>query len=488
MEAGWRLPGDVTEVRPICRLLLAVALGTLLTATTATGKTLAVAATSCENPGANVPIILVHGMNSDPSDFISHVVNGDQPLETALHHLPGVHVEAPIFDYAPESLDWVTNSNIGSALASDITCVANASRAGGGPGKVILVTHSMGGLAAREALSLSSDAAADVGLPITIAAPNSGSWDDGLFHTATAGLLGPNPALISWAIQGGCGLSGTGSRPGPCGILQGATSQAGTAMVPGSAELADLPPPPQSIPLDEVAGDAAVTTQLFGGPTLTLIPHGWLGDLLVKSNSALLYAGRPGVNTYTASCSMSVSQLFSSDAGWMGCEHGGLLYDQAVTDHIQRWIDSYLSALRAQPFVGQWGVHDGGVVINGDGTGSLSFYFGFVTPNPGVSADATEAFSYTVSATRTLTGTITGIRYYTYTNTSSSPAQQTVTGIPGIQTHWAVGDQFTLNRVAIGLLITRWIRGWVAQHGNLTGNPYFCGSGISTTNQIKCGA
>lgn len=336
------------------------------------------ASTSCNSPGSSVPIILVHGMNSSPSDFTSHSMNGDEPLETALEKMPGVVVETPLFSYAPESLDWVTNPSIGQALANYVTCVAAASKAAGGPGRVILITHSMGGLAAREALSLSNQASSDVGLIITVAAPNSGSWIDGVFHSVRGGGFGSQAALTAWLVQGVCGLTGDGDRPGPCGLVQGATSQAGTAMVPGSAQLADLPPPPSSIPLDEVAGDMSVTTQLFFGPTITLLPHGSLGDLLVKPDSALFYAGRSGVNMYTDSCSLSIRQLWGS-GGWDGCAHGGLLYSQPVIQVVAGWITRYLTppVLGGQPWplgtqAGYGQVQPRRVDNGGDPTGVVS--------------------------------------------------------------------------------------------------------------------
>ena len=98
--------------------------------------------------------------------------------------VPGVTVVTP-FDYystAHQATGWVTDPAIGAALATDITCLASASAAQGGPGEVIIVAHSMGGLAVRCAVDQAcvgqghKAANADqIGLVVTLGTPNLGS-------------------------------------------------------------------------------------------------------------------------------------------------------------------------------------------------------------------------------------------------------------------------------------------------------------------------
>ena len=308
--------------------------------------------TSCQSPGTRVPVIFVHGLGDSPADFTTHA-NGAEDLIQRIGAIPDTFTDR--FSYAPENLDWVTNPGIGRALADEITCEAAKSKQSGGIGKVIVIAHSMGGLAVRRAASLTGagtgqPASSSIGLIITIATPNTGSWDDGLFHNVRAGVGGPEPALLAWVVQGACGAVGVVSRsdqpgeqrPGLCAIVQGSTSKAGSAMVPGSSQLKALLPPPSGVPLDAVAGNLTVTATLFDH-TYTLVPQGELGDLLVKPDSALAYgtSTTSGNQQYTDSCSMSVPQVFGN-LGWNGCTHGGLLYDAGVGSQVASWVNQWI--------------------------------------------------------------------------------------------------------------------------------------------------
>ena len=219
---------------------------------------------------------------------------------------------------------------------------------------MVIVAHSMGGLAAREAASLKvsgthQSVSGLISRIITIATPNTGSWSDGLFHDLRAGSAdvvdGIRPSDVAWLFQGICGaigitnqiVNGATKRSRVCGILDGATSQAGSAMVPGSSQLAALPAPPSGVPLDEVAGQMTVTARLFGLGPYVLFPSGVLGDLLVKPDSALVYGSAPGDAAFTEPCTMSVHDVFEGQ-GWNGCTHGGLLYKKEVSTQVVSWV------------------------------------------------------------------------------------------------------------------------------------------------------
>jgi predicted alpha/beta hydrolase family esterase len=89
-------------------------------------------------------VLLVHGYNSGPQTW-----NAD--TRSTYASVSGVCID--VFDYKNWSTHWVTDSHIGPALAMRIDELASASSSGGGSGKVIIVAHSMGGLATRCALA-----------------------------------------------------------------------------------------------------------------------------------------------------------------------------------------------------------------------------------------------------------------------------------------------------------------------------------------------
>jgi len=94
--------------------------------------------------GGRPVVILVHGFNASPAPTWDAVEDRLKPRN--------LYVER--FDYSHDhgNTQWVTSDNIGPALATRINCLAAKSRDQGGPGKVIAVGHSMGGLAIRCAL------------------------------------------------------------------------------------------------------------------------------------------------------------------------------------------------------------------------------------------------------------------------------------------------------------------------------------------------
>ena len=70
------------------------------------------ASASCLNPGKRLPVLPVHGLEGDPSDFTAH---GPDPLIADLDQLRNVAVD-DTFSYASVADRWVTNSGIGQAL------------------------------------------------------------------------------------------------------------------------------------------------------------------------------------------------------------------------------------------------------------------------------------------------------------------------------------------------------------------------------------
>jgi pimeloyl-ACP methyl ester carboxylesterase len=168
---------------------------------------------------SHYPVLAVHGFASSARAW-----DGDQraPFSDRLAYLdPGGVASAadgtfetrlvPPFDYGPVSTEWVTEPKIGRALAERIVCIAEESKRVGGPGVVIVVAHSMGGLAARLASSMTVDGrrvAERIGLVVTVGTPNLGSFlaPDAARHLGTCLLAarqglengGRSPAGRAW--------------------------------------------------------------------------------------------------------------------------------------------------------------------------------------------------------------------------------------------------------------------------------------------------
>jgi triacylglycerol esterase/lipase EstA (alpha/beta hydrolase family) len=146
-------------------LLTVAALTTLGTVAASPAQASASVSGCAPGVGKRVPVEFVHGFLGKPSAWTS--------MQAALEHVNNLYLDKP-FDYSKEDTQWVADPAIGPALALRIECLATSSRKAGGSGKVILIVHSMGGLAAHWAAGDSADAAAvadDLGLVVTIATP-----------------------------------------------------------------------------------------------------------------------------------------------------------------------------------------------------------------------------------------------------------------------------------------------------------------------------
>lgn len=330
-------------------------------------------------PGASgladkIPVLLVHGFIDGPYTWED---GGAHSMAAAIRAVPGVKV-VPEFDYFNENTRWVTDGHIGPALAADITCLASASARQGGPGKVIIVAHSMGGLAVRCALDPAcagnAAKAAQVGLVVTLDTPNTGSP-----------LAGTAPVKGHYKGTGGMVsalMASTCDSSLACRDGYGApASQAARAMALGSAQLRNLAPLPGNVPLFAMAGQIMITDTMFGYPI-----HSWdIGDGVVLEGSALAEAPAHGAHTgpgsgqATISCgTIQVSQLdlyniISSNpiprinSLSLTCVHTSEITDPAwqasVASHISEYVAS-TPVLRSCPYLSaeQAGAAAGGQV------------------------------------------------------------------------------------------------------------------------------
>ena len=278
----------------------------------------------------NVPIVVVHGwLGTSTHDeartgAFSHLVDlvagADADPPGAESDQPGVVAERSVigtlqdiggslvytFDYRDLSARWVTDPGISDALASSLACLVDATG-----NRAIVVAHSMGGLAARQALSQEVDGVSVESMVsdvITFGTPNTGSdlaarlgemiESTGSVSPAVVAGLEPQSRLGVSALLASCGeaASEDAARAGECTgmpMIDALSSQAGIAMRTGSSELSRLPPWPAAVHVVALAGDIRVTlVSVLGARTRDLD----LGDVIVGARSA-----EAGVDEYMVS-------------------------------------------------------------------------------------------------------------------------------------------------------------------------------------------
>jgi pimeloyl-ACP methyl ester carboxylesterase len=253
-------------------------------------------------PGS-VAVLFVHGLDSSSAIWDQ----GPNPITRQVAAVQGV--TAWTYDYRKVAVQWVTDPQIGLGLAGAITCLAQATRK-----KVIVVAHSMGGLATQWAVNqIGTDGvpvADDVAKVITIGTPTTGSLSGAIAVEGTAGiedavsLLGgaAGTALVAGVEAARSACAGSiikNPEKDFCWWFGLDETPAGKALLYGSPELAALPPWPASVPVVAMAGNFGEILSV-GGISFSYIP---LGDLVVSLGSATAYhtSGPPFVVTCPSS-------------------------------------------------------------------------------------------------------------------------------------------------------------------------------------------
>ncbi len=233
----------------------------------------AASAISCDSvqSGTRIPILLVHGFHSDATTWSTQTIN---TLGT-----DAAHTCVATFDYGAHSTAWVTDPHIGKALANRVIALAGISAVG----KVIIVAHSMGGLAVRcaadsgcngEVAGVSSKIAG----VITFGTPNLGTFLKGYLRSDLVDAL-----AVLLASPGAC-HGGLVLLENLCPSVEAlGTSAAAKAFTPGSSQLTLLPALQATIPVEAIAGSVKITDQLFDRSFAV----GDGGDLVVSEDSAL---------------------------------------------------------------------------------------------------------------------------------------------------------------------------------------------------------
>jgi pimeloyl-ACP methyl ester carboxylesterase len=325
------------------------------------------------------PVVLVHGFTGSPNDWGNPSDRGS--MFHAVASVPHTYVRT--FDYSQWGTSWVDNTHIGPALASFIDCLSRTSVKHGGPGKVVLVDHSMGGLATRYAANLTVSGrkvSDEVGLVITLGTPNLGSGWANFFDPLVAGIC-----RNTWPV----------SQLSPdCrdySALKGLSED--------SQQIRELPWLPTSIPLQAVAGDVTLSATLFRS-TATDDTN---SDLVVGTGSALaaiqeLRSLEEGTGDTTVRCTQGVTHALSA-----ACWHKGLVTNKKVQRQVMDSIAAYQLNGPWEPFMwdnGKWYVHDAHMTIVPRGNSTVWWSAGSCDLNrmPGVMCNGNALVTFKPAA------------------------------------------------------------------------------------------
>jgi len=247
------------------------------------------------------------------------------------------------FDYRQWSLDWVTKKQIGPNLAEAISCLAHTSGH-----KVVVVAHSMGGLATQYAVSQRDPrsaglVASDVQEVLTFGTPYHGS----LLLTAIRSGISALPSDIQIGVQAilaACAgittvVRSRGIESTPCDLPAVADSPVGTALMYDSPEIAALPPWPSGLRVHDLAGQ----TEMRIGVRIYAFNID-VGDILVSTGSATGHdtEGSPDIATCTRN---PIEVVFGDNP----CYHAHLMSNPILTNqviqHIERDVEAEAGAL-----------------------------------------------------------------------------------------------------------------------------------------------
>lgn len=249
--------------------------------------------------GRWVPVIFVHGWTSSSThdangagafsakiDLTANALGrapGERSLIGQIQTIPGAATFT--FDYHDTSGSWVDDPSIGPALGTAIDCLFDKS----GGEKVIVVAHSMGGLATRYALGEDARRPDKVSTVVTFGTPNTGSV------AARVTSVGADAAAVTQVGAGirillaACGRASTVSMngTGPCGNVVGAfDGDAGRALRAGSRELDALAPYPRNVAVHGLAGEASFDVLGRSWFGLQVPANDVAGDVIVMPDSA----------------------------------------------------------------------------------------------------------------------------------------------------------------------------------------------------------
>lgn len=263
-----------------------------------------------------VPVELVHGFGEAPRTW----QEGARSMLKAISQVKGVQLAEP-FDYEKHNYSWVTNENIGPALARQILSLSDANRACGGNGKIILVGHSMGVLAIRQAASMTIDGrkvADAIGYIVGIGGPNLGA--------GSANFIGVPLASVICGIQTPSSIFSI--IRSPSAVQKCMNGSATAAMAWNSPQLRALPPFPDGVPVHQLAGLVSAFGSFSIGPP---------GDEVVSVESAL--SGSTWMNRGDG------REIFKCTFLEGSCNHWKQLNSPVFQGAVVRGIEAYLASI-----------------------------------------------------------------------------------------------------------------------------------------------
>jgi hypothetical protein len=235
------------------------------------------------------PVILVHGWTGSATQLAG--------TRTALGGRLGAAYTVLRFDYGAVSTHWAAGPEIAGCLADYVATVSAAFTRSGGDGRVIVVTHSMGGLAIRFAAD-PRYGGRDIGPllagVVTVDTPHLGSPWGGTLAAQVKEMVAHLVDAIHAYFTGG-----------PLFPLQSGAADAGICLATRAphtlpANGCAVPPYlPKTAPITQVSGDIKVQQTLFdipiGSSALNLIGDAVVGS---TSQSGYLISGPNGADPW----------------------------------------------------------------------------------------------------------------------------------------------------------------------------------------------
>lgn len=321
-------------------LAVGTLIGAVLTPTAATaattdcGSQITQVYANAQPVAGSMPVLFVHGITSSARVWTTKY----QRLTTQVAAVPGV--TAWTFDYSQAALDWVTDNRIGPALANGISCLAQAS---GHP--VLVIAHSMGGLATQYAVARSDPNGGTVGSHvadvITIGTPYLGSRLLSVAQDGIPALGSDSPVLLAGieALLSACaGHAKADNADNPCGFLSVLDSPVGGALKYRSTQIAALPHW-QSVPaVLPMAGNIQEQVKVYHWSVKADV-----GDALVTDDSATAHdTAGPAVQVY---CPISLIHPTQT----LACYHSDLPTNPTIMAAILATVRSQAAAIAVVP-------------------------------------------------------------------------------------------------------------------------------------------
>ncbi|MDT0543262.1 MULTISPECIES: hypothetical protein [Streptomyces] len=250
-----------------------------------------------ETVANSMPVLFVHGINAGADTWDGPGTDEEKWFPRRVANLP--NITAWTFDYKPAQPAWVTDPRIGPALRTAIDCLADASGH-----KVMVVAHSMGGLASQYAVSLPSRTSdgktwQKVAEVITIGTPFRGTPVVTGVDLLVPGSRGSKEELLLKQGLSLCRGYAGGTLLTACQTLDVLRSPQSLALQTDSPQIRKLPPWPKELPVRAMAGDVRLRLDFLGlGPSSEPLS---LGDIAVPLSSATAYHNKSGA-PYVLTC------------------------------------------------------------------------------------------------------------------------------------------------------------------------------------------